>query len=154
MAEMNMNEFNEKMQRWAAKFPVEAERALKRAAGDVRGEAVTKHLSGPTSSTTLSRRSGDLANSITTSVRRSGGRMVAEIGNLKKPLPYARIHEYGGTIRPKKGTFLKFEIGGKTIFAKEVKIPERSYLRSSLKAKRQSIVSIITRAMRESYYDA
>lgn len=38
---------------------------------------------------------------------------------------YVRIHEYGGTIKPKTAKFLRFTIGNQTIFAKQVKIPAR-----------------------------
>lgn len=44
-------------------------------------------------------------------------------------LPYARIHQLGGTIRPKKGKYLKFKgLDGKDVFVKEVMIPARPYL--------------------------
>lgn len=41
--------------------------------------------------------------------------------------PYAAIHQLGGIIRPKKAKALVFTIGGKTIFAKQVKIPARPF---------------------------
>ena len=44
-------------------------------------------------------------------------------------LPYARIHQYGGTIRPKKAKRLIFKgPGGEKIVAKQVTIPARPYL--------------------------
>lgn len=44
-------------------------------------------------------------------------------------LPYALIHQKGGTIKPKKGKYLKFKgLGGKDVFAREVTIPARPYL--------------------------
>lgn len=44
-------------------------------------------------------------------------------------LPYARIHQYGGTIRPKKAKALRFRgPGGEMIMAKQVTIPARPYL--------------------------
>lgn len=44
-------------------------------------------------------------------------------------LPYARIHQKGGTIKPRKGKYLKFKgQGGKDVFVKEVTIPARPYL--------------------------
>ena len=44
-------------------------------------------------------------------------------------LPYARIHQLGGTIQPKKGKFLKFRgLDGENVFVKEVTIPARPYL--------------------------
>jgi phage gpG-like protein len=154
MAEMSMEEFKAKLDRWGQDFPLFAEKYLKRAAEEVRTEVVTKHLSGPTGPKSLSKKSGDLGNSITTSVKRSGGRIRALIGNLKWPLKYARIHEYGGIIKPKNSGFLKFKIGDRWIFAKEVRIPERSFLRSSLKDKRRAIIDLLTKAIKESYRDA
>lgn len=44
-------------------------------------------------------------------------------------LPYARIHQKGGTIKPGKGKYLKFKgLGGKDVFVKEVTMPARPYL--------------------------
>ena len=44
-------------------------------------------------------------------------------------LPYARIHQKGGTDKPKKGKYLKFKgLDGKDVFVKEVMIPARPYL--------------------------
>lgn len=44
-------------------------------------------------------------------------------------LPYARIHQKGGTVKPKKGKYLKFKgLDGKDVFVKEVTIPARPYL--------------------------
>jgi len=44
-------------------------------------------------------------------------------------LPYARIHQFGGTITPKKGKYLKFKgLDGEDVFVKEAKIPARPYL--------------------------
>lgn len=41
---------------------------------------------------------------------------------------YARLHQFGGVIKPKKGKRLKFGKGNNTIFAKESKIPARPWL--------------------------
>ena len=43
-------------------------------------------------------------------------------------VPYATIHEFGGTIRP-RGEFLVFQVGGELIFARQVTIPARPYMR-------------------------
>lgn len=40
----------------------------------------------------------------------------------------ARIHQFGGTIRPKAGKRLAFTLGGKKVFARSVTIPARPYL--------------------------
>ena len=41
---------------------------------------------------------------------------------------YARIHQFGGTIVPKKGRFLRFRLAGGIVNASKVKIPARPYL--------------------------
>jgi len=47
------------------------------------------------------------------------------IGSDRK---YAAIHQFGGTILPKSGGRLVFNIGGVTIFAKRVQIPARPFM--------------------------
>jgi phage virion morphogenesis protein len=41
---------------------------------------------------------------------------------------YAAIHQFGGTIVPKKGRFLVFRLGTRVIHARKVTIPARPYL--------------------------
>lgn len=90
----------------------------------------------------LNRISGRLARSIANKVTQDPATVLAEIfssGDVK----YAGIHEFGGTtaphvIVPKKASALAFMLGGKQVFAKKVnhpgsKMPQRSFLRSSLK---------------------
>ena len=43
-------------------------------------------------------------------------------------LVYARIHQMGGVIRPRRSRMLRFELGDKTIFARRVTIPPRPYI--------------------------
>jgi phage gpG-like protein len=43
-------------------------------------------------------------------------------------LVYAKIHEFGGTITPKKGNFLRFQIDGQWIMARSVTISKKPYL--------------------------
>ena len=43
-------------------------------------------------------------------------------------LLYAAIHQYGGTIKPKNGKYLAFQLGSQTVFAKEVTIPARPFM--------------------------
>lgn len=40
----------------------------------------------------------------------------------------ARVHQFGAVIRPKKGKTLVFNLGGKSVFAKSVKIPGRPFI--------------------------
>lgn len=92
----------------------------------------------------LNRITGALSRSINNKVDRVSGGVIAKVfsaGDVK----YAGIHEYGGTtaphvIYPKKAHALAFMMGGKMSFFAKVnhpgsKIPERSYLRSSLRDK-------------------
>jgi phage gpG-like protein len=72
-------------------------------------------------------------------------------------VPYAAIHEYGGVIPahevvPVKAHALRFEIGGKTVFAMRANIPaihmpERSYMRSSLAEMKEQIISELQEAI-------
>nr|DAS18464.1 MAG TPA: virion morphogenesis protein [Caudoviricetes sp.] len=41
---------------------------------------------------------------------------------------YARLHQFGGVIKPKKGKRLKFGKGDTTVFAKQSKVPARPWL--------------------------
>ena len=41
---------------------------------------------------------------------------------------YARIHQLGGVVRPRRRRALRFEQGGRPIFARRVTIPARPYL--------------------------
>jgi phage gpG-like protein len=80
---------------------------------------------------------------------------VASSGDVK----YAGIHEFGGKtpphdIYPVKGKALAFMMGGKQRFFKVVhhpgsKIPERSFLRSSLNEMREEITIGLTQAVNE-----
>lgn len=70
----------------------------------------------------LKRGSEDLADSITYKFVSLG---TIEVGTN---IVYAAIHEFGGEIRPKTAKYLRFKIGGKTIFTKLVRMPKRPYL--------------------------
>ena len=54
-------------------------------------------------------------------------------------VPYARIHEFGGVIKPKNGPFLVFEIGGQVVRARSVTMPARPYLRPALAENREAV---------------
>ncbi|MGI9276424.1 MAG: phage virion morphogenesis protein [Endozoicomonas sp.] len=60
------------------------------------------------------------------SINDKPGNDQVEIGTNKK---YARTHQFGATIKPKKAKALAFPgPGGKKIFAKKVVIPKREFL--------------------------
>lgn len=153
---LTMEQFQRKVQTWHRRAPETLRLGLTEAAIIVTKEVRDKHLGGPkmargrgsSTSATLAPVSGKLLASVGYRVSVTGDRIKAEVGtNLK----YARIHEYGGIIKPVKGKFLKFEIGGRTIFAKQVKIPARPFLRPSVKAKRPEVVRILADHFMRSY---
>lgn len=116
-------------------------------------------LSGPV----LKVRSGRLRRSI--NHRFEGNRdlikgAVFSSGDVK----YGAIHEYGGRTKPhiivpKKAAMLSFMQGGKRRFASMVKhpgsvMPERSFMRSSLKEMSGKITNAMTAAVDETLRDA
>lgn len=107
------------------KFPVIRQaiaRALPVAAQIVRGKAIGN----------APYKTGTLRRSIITDVNPNR----AKIGTN---LDYARIQEFGGTIRPKKKKMLAFKIGGKWVFAKKVTLPARPYLVPALFSSEEQI---------------
>lgn len=70
----------------------------------------------------LLQRSGDLRKSITV------GKITSSSVEIGSSLPYARIHQLGGTIRPKTRKALLIPVGGRFLMVKKVTIPARPYL--------------------------
>jgi phage virion morphogenesis protein len=67
---------------------------------------------------------------------------------------YARIHQFGGTIKPKRAKVLAFTIGGKAVFAKQVTIPARPVLglgAEDIKGIRGAIADFVRTAHREAH---
>ncbi len=63
-------------------------------------------------------------------------------------LVYAAIHEFGGIIRPRNVSGrLVFEIDGELVFAREVTIPARPYLRPAFDQNQDEMLSAFTRVM-------
>lgn len=98
---------------------------------------VKRKLSGPV----LKTRSGKLRDSVFRRVTNTSSSIRGEV-LAGKNVPYAAIHEYGGTvpamtIYPRRAQALSFMMNGKRVFAKyvnrpQIRIPQRSYMRSSL----------------------
>lgn len=65
-------------------------------------------------------------------------------GKVGTNLVYARIHEYGGVIKPKRANALCFVIDGHFIRVKQVKIPERSYLRTGLREQATDLIQFFS----------
>jgi HK97 gp10 family phage protein len=105
----------------------------------------------------LNVRSGALRRSIFNEVTDTATEVtgkVASSGDVK----YAGIHEFGGTINipeiTAKGKALAFMMGGKQVFFKKVAahtitMPERSFMRSSLKDMEGQIREGLTQTVRE-----
>ncbi len=135
MVRQSMEQWKLHLNEWAKKMPRTVQKALLKAAEIVRGEALYSHLSGPKmakgvgSATrgTLARQSGDLAGSLKVRSVIKGKKIRGTVG---ANMVYAAIHEFGMKSRG---------------------MPERSYLRSSLRAKQKAIMDTILKGMLESY---
>lgn len=79
------------------------------------------------------------------------------VGTNKRTVPYAAIHEFGGTTKPhvieaKRAEVLRFQVGGETVFRRKVNhpgsvMPERSYLRRALRELAPDIRTQLTKAV-------
>jgi len=95
-------------------------------------------------------RTGTLRRSITYTMHEDEDGIVGTVGTN---LEYAAIHEYGGAIhvpeiRPRRAKALHFYVGGKEIFAMRtrahtVQMPERSFLRSALRERREAFIAAV-----------
>jgi len=135
----SMAEYEKKLKKWMKELPDDMVVANRQAAEIVRKEVLTKHLNGrkmpkgvgSESNATLGIKSGDLRASISTWAFRTTSGIKAYVGNLTWPLKYAKYHEYGSSIHPK-----------------------RPFLRPSLKAKKKDIIDHLVKAIKRSYEDA
>ena len=93
--------------------------------------------------------SGTLRRGITT-VEISRGPRRAVVAISTSNIPYARIHEFGGTIKPAKGKkFLKFKgKDGNDVFVKSVTLPARPYLRPAFDTKKSEATREFGEALR------
>lgn len=120
------------------------------------GQAITdraksRYLSGRPG---LNSPTGRLRSSINWQVSGQGDSRELRVGTN---VIYGRIHEYGGTIVPKRARLLSFVIGGKRIFAKQVTIPRRPYLQPSVdeetpifaRALQTTLRDVVTNGMRQ-----
>lgn len=110
--------------------------------------------------------SGEVLNVRTGALRRSIQAEVLDEGNAiwgrvfsTGDVKYAGIHEFGGKtpahiIEPRNGSVLAFMMGGSMVFARRVHhpgsvMPERSFMRSSLREMREQIISTISDGLLE-----
>lgn len=89
-------------------------------------------------------KSGDLRRSLST--EKTGTYGFGVWFHVGSNLVYARKQELGGVIRPKNGPFLVFEVDGRLVFARKVKLAAQPYLRPAYDEKRDEAVQVIGRA--------
>jgi phage gpG-like protein len=132
----------ERLKRFRIGIIARQTRMLQLAGEAVRAKSVEHYLSGPRPEK-LGRVSGDLAKSV--GYRVSGNRVV-----IGSNLTYARIHEFGGVIVPKRAKRLVFRLlDGSWRSALRVVIPERPFLRPALQDAKPEVRSIIQRLANE-----
>jgi len=105
---------------------------------------VKLRYTGPTGSASLSAPSGRLRSAVRREKR--GGPWPAPIeARVYMPPPseggpvYARIHETGGIIRPRRFQFLRFKVGGRWVRARQVRIPSRPVWAKSAEEMRERV---------------
>lgn len=107
---------------------------------DLKKKVVDDKLNGGA----LKRRTGDLFRSVSGNVTNDNGVIIGVVKTTG--IRYARIHEYGGVVRTRLGTGVgKPKVGGKATFI----MPMRSFMRSSLQERRQSIIRKLSLALKE-----
>lgn len=60
---------------------------------------------------------------------------------------YAKIHEFGGIIVPRRAPYLVFKVNGKTVRTKRVVMPARPYLRPAVDNNQNAIKDAIIEAL-------
>lgn len=81
---------------------------------------------------------GALRNSVSTKSKATGEGAEAEIGF--RGLAYARIQEYGGTIRPRNKPYLMFKSGGHLVKVKQVTIKGKHYFERAIESEKSNAV--------------
>lgn len=120
------------------------------------GKELAARVRGKLSGPVLKIGSGRLLNSIRSEMIENANALYVRV--YSSGVPYAAIHEYGGRTRPhmifpKNARALHFMVANGEVFAGKVnhpgsRIPERSYLRSSLAEMRDRLIRDITEAGR------
>ena len=87
-----------------------------------------------------------LKNSMAVSTKAVHGGAEAEI---LFQTPYARIQEFGGTIYPRKGKYLKFRVNGKWVNAKQVKIRGKHYLNNAIESEKDAAVDAMAKTIKD-----
>lgn len=95
----------------------------------------------------LHQRSGDLKRAVVAYFNEEGS-TVEGGSKVRSGIPYAHIHEYGGTITAKNAPYLTFKtLDGRWHRVKSVVMPERSYMRTSFREQAQEGIAEIRAAV-------
>ena len=124
------------MARLQKKVPSASYQSMARACELLRGYIVSKKLSGQL----LKVRTNRLRGGIVKEVEQRGNITIGKVGSNVK---YARIHELGGVIKPVRAKYLAFVVDGHFVMAKEVKMPARHYIGSSMREAREMLQKAI-----------
>jgi phage gpG-like protein len=117
----DFNELDRKIKNFTLNFEKYAEKAAFRFGTAVIQHSRKNYLRGQA----LNVGTGKLFNSMGVA-KEKGGVVIGSI--MDGGVIYSRIHEYGGTILPKKAKALRFKIGNKWVVTKKVNMPKRPYL--------------------------
>lgn len=102
----------EGMQRALTQIRVQVRKELTNLKNRVIARMTTEHMSGPTGPASVRARSGRLRGSLNGTVATWGGANKMQLTMFfGGGVPYARIHEYGGTILPKRAKNLAIPVG-------------------------------------------
>ena len=121
--ELDNKELAQNMRRWEREMPDFIRGLLNTFSSKL--EALASERAG----NVLNVITGDLRGSIFSNMR---GRDVLEIG-AGSNIVYAKIHEFGGTIKAKHGNYLRFSVpGGGFVSKKQVHIQARPYVKPTI----------------------
>ena len=87
---------------------------------------------------------GALWNSIDVVAKNDGEGAVAVVAPHRV---YARIHEFGGTIVPRRAKYLTFRVDGRLVRTKKVTIPARPYMKPAVTEHEGAIISAMQAAI-------
>ena len=146
--ELEINIDDHQLKAWskntARNIPVFTLRGVKKSMALV-WSSVGRHLVG---GNPLNVRSNRLRSSITAKIYKAGKKEV--VGVIGTNIEYAAIHEFGGTIRPKKGKYLRFQTRDKSWHTvTEVKMPKRPFMEPSLRENLKKITKILKEEMQK-----
>lgn len=123
-------------QAWIDSLPDNVKQGLYAGIADAMSFVETKAKESFGKSGNLNVRTGNLRRSIVASSK-------GLEGSLESNTEYSAIHEFGGTIKPRKSKYLKFVIGGQWKSVKQVIMPARPFLMPAFEDNMDDISNII-----------